>query len=219
MMMPLLGVSEAVDDCISAFPIWDPSKDTSHTGMSATAQAGALRSNQAFVRRFFWRVKQALQRARHQRKPSGVIAIYCRSGRHRSVALGEILAHCLRRDGYVVNSPSHLCDYWWWGCPARNRPEKNADDARTAISAPGVLAIARPSFTQRRTWNGVLFSCSGPEAERGARCGRLSPLWSSSVAANILVGRPVDDEAGWADQMNAHPFMPVVVCKTLAGNH
>ena len=123
-MMPLLGVGEAVDDCISAFPIWDPSKDTSHTGMSATAQAGALRSNQAFVRRFFWRVKQALQRARHQRKPSGVIAIYCRSGRHRSVALGEILAHCLRRDGYVVNSPSHLCDYWWCGVPCQKNGRK-----------------------------------------------------------------------------------------------
>ena len=46
----------------------------------------------------------------------------------------EILAHVLRRDGYVVFRPNHMCDYWWWWVPCT----EDIDDDKEALLAEAV---------------------------------------------------------------------------------
>ena len=49
------------------------------------------------------------------------IAIYCTSGRHRSVALASLLTSIMRREAGAV-STEHLCKFCWTGCQGDNIP-------------------------------------------------------------------------------------------------
>jgi len=48
--------------------------------------------------------------------PLLTIAVYCRSGKHRSVAAALILQHVLRREGYECKDPTHLSETRWSNC-------------------------------------------------------------------------------------------------------
>ena len=54
-----------------------------------------------------------------QHQENVVIAVYCKSGRHRSVATTEITSNVLQSIGYRVNQPAHLADYWWRWLPCQ----------------------------------------------------------------------------------------------------
>ena len=42
-----------------------------------------------------------------------MVALYCKSGRHRSVALAEMLTGVLARDGFNVSLAEHLSSWYW----------------------------------------------------------------------------------------------------------
>ena len=45
-----------------------------------------------------------------------VICFMCREGRHRSVTAARLWVEILKRSGFVVKKPVHLCQWNWWGC-------------------------------------------------------------------------------------------------------
>jgi len=78
--------------------------------------------------------------------PLLMIAVHCRSGKHRSVAAALILQHVLRRDGWHCSDPKHLSATRWWSCckgqcvECRNPPQElqsTLDKALLAWRAPG----------------------------------------------------------------------------------
>ena len=111
----------AVDECISTMDMYDPAAMTEHCGLAWEVQEQALRTHEARFRRVFRRVKEALRKAMAQHQENVLIAVYCKSGRHRSVATTEILANVLWSIGHRVNEPAHLADYWWRWLPCRRK--------------------------------------------------------------------------------------------------
>ena len=63
------------------------------------------------------------------------VLTYCKSGRHRSVAAAHILAHLLQGEGFVVEAPQHLCDFWWFSVPCQRRYRGGCWECTRAISA------------------------------------------------------------------------------------
>ena len=106
-----------VDFSISAMACKDPAAETTHVGLAFGIQSWMHALHSEWLRGLFSRVKEA-SRATMGRRQRLAIAVYCRSGRHRSVAAVEIATHVLQSDGCVVMKPAHTCDYWWqWrGC-------------------------------------------------------------------------------------------------------
>ena len=73
-----------------------------------------------FTETVFPGARRALRRAMLTGSRQLAVGIYCKSGRHRSVAGTEILAHVLRADGYHVQVPEHSASMWWrWVCCQR----------------------------------------------------------------------------------------------------
>ena len=143
--LQMLGIP--VDFSISAMACHDPAADTKHIGLSFGIQSRMLELHLEWLRGFFSRVKEA-SRAAMGRRPTLAIAVYCKSGRHRSVAGVEIATHVLRSDGCVVIAPAHTCDYWWrWrGCQNWRRGCKECTsgvDARKAALYAQAAAMWR----------------------------------------------------------------------------
>jgi hypothetical protein len=78
--------------------------------------------------------------------PLLTIAVYCRSGKHRSVAAALILQHVLRREGWVCRDPQHLSEPRWSSCckgqcvECKNPPQElqnTLDKALLAWRNPG----------------------------------------------------------------------------------
>ena len=76
----------AVDQCISTFSMHDPAASTKHCGLAGEVPDRAFRRHRAEFRCVFSRVKVALRKAMATRQQNVVIALYWKSGRHRSVA-------------------------------------------------------------------------------------------------------------------------------------
>jgi len=129
----------AVDECISTMPMYDPEAKTDHCGQAWEVQDRAFRTHKAQFRCVFGRVKEALRKAMAQHQENVVIAVYCKSGRHRSVATTEITSNVLQSIGYRVNEPAHLADYWWRWLPCQRRGSRcmqctpAVDDLKAAL--------------------------------------------------------------------------------------
>ena len=85
----------AYDECISTMPMYDPAATTVHCGQAWEVQDRAFRKHKDQFRRVFQRVKEALRKAMARHQENVVIAVYCKSGCHRSVAATEITANVL----------------------------------------------------------------------------------------------------------------------------
>ena len=99
-------------ECISAFGFVDPAPITAHVGLNVSIQK-RLNWHAQLIAQISQRVKNAIVKALWEGKTQAVIAIYCKSGRHRSVAMAEILAGVLSRDGLNVDLPVHLSSWFW----------------------------------------------------------------------------------------------------------
>ena len=45
-----------------------------------------------------------------------VVCFICKTGIHRSVTAARLWTEILRRSGFCVLGPNHLCKWNWWGC-------------------------------------------------------------------------------------------------------
>ena len=95
-----------VDFSISAMACYDPAPESTHIGLSFGIQSRMLEQHSEWFRGFFSRVKEASRAAMGQREKL-TIAVYCKSGRHRSVAGVEIATNVLQNDGCVVIKPTN----------------------------------------------------------------------------------------------------------------
>ena len=112
----VLGIP--VEFSVSALEMNDPAGRTNHIGKDFWIQARLFERHSPWLRSFFIRVKTALRAAMERQQKTLVIAVYCKSGRHRSVAAVDMLTRVLQNSGCVVREPTHACDFWWrWiGC-------------------------------------------------------------------------------------------------------
>ena len=75
-------------------------------GLSVRMQSRLLDLHSEWLRGLFSRVKKASWAAMGRRQTLAV-AVYCKSGRHRSVAGVEIATNVLQNDGCVVIKPTN----------------------------------------------------------------------------------------------------------------
>ena len=85
-----------VDLCISAMPCRDPAARTKHMGLSYEVQSRMFERHHDWFRKYFRRVNDAMCAAIARQESTLSVAVYCKSGRHRSVAAVEIATHVLQ---------------------------------------------------------------------------------------------------------------------------
>ena len=73
-----------------------------------------------------------------------VVCFICKTGIHRSVTAARLWTEILKRLGFCVLGPKHLCKWNWWGCKgdcencdaeADGKKEK-FDDFATELDTP-----------------------------------------------------------------------------------
>jgi len=95
----------------------DPDKNTYHLGTHPNNLRATLLQDKTRV--IFKKVGDLLLdhapiwRASQGRSRPLVLLCWCRSGFHRSVAVTTGIFFCLRRAGFPVTIPDHLCRQWW----------------------------------------------------------------------------------------------------------
>ena len=98
----------------------DPFKDSTHIGFSPNIMRGVFVENQGFWKRHFKALKHLVLPKRVGTKRVGrlVIALFCKSGKHRSVAATRILAHVLQASS-IATETEHVCTWWWKFTPCQ----------------------------------------------------------------------------------------------------
>jgi len=119
-----------VDQVIDARDFHDPTRGalTRHIGKHPKIIAGICQ-NRNFDR-WLRHTKRCFKRIWNQPKAPNLekmtIAVFCRAGRHRSVAVSIILFHILTNEGYTCEFPKHLSSYHWRRCCGGNCDECTA---------------------------------------------------------------------------------------------
>ena len=133
---------------MSCMDLHNPAAITRHIGLSFEVQSQMIGQYNWWYWDLFSRVKDAWRAKMSWHQQTLTIALYRKSGRHRSVAATEILSRVLQNEGCVIIEPGHLCDYWWrWrGCARRGylcRECTSIVDARKAALYAQVGAMWR----------------------------------------------------------------------------
>ena len=110
-------VEQAANDCgIAGFlanclPSTDPAGFNPHIGKHHSVQESLMAHHE--FKAVLKGVKDHVQQAADGGKTTTAIAFWCRSGKHRSVAVDDIVEHILVELGWSV----HRVDYmsWYWG--------------------------------------------------------------------------------------------------------
>ncbi len=166
----------------------DPDRDRSlaaHVGWHPQIIAGLLKPNQVgHTERLFSRVKALLQMA-----PPGstlTVAVFCRSGVHRSGAMTILLEKLLLAEGMRVPPPIYWSRWWWehhkcqpkCGICSDEESRREALEEARAVRAPQPLSAPTPRHppptgdTHSAATTRALVTCCVRQRAARTRCAR-----------------------------------------------
>ena len=135
------GLSDSVICAVDCRQFFDPAGHTRHVGFHSDVVCGVV-SHRSFaswvagvVRGLANCVQQAVEGGHAVRGLRVTLAIYCKSGRHRSVAAAAVLASCLatsqfRKLNLVLGQQKHLAAGFWSGRTCSGCAECHEVDAK-----------------------------------------------------------------------------------------
>lgn len=101
---------DTVVDCLG---FRDPDASSFHLGVHEEIMGALWRRHEAAAKTILVRVMAALREAQRRQQEQYRVAFYCKSGKHRSIAIGELVMQCMIVVEKLKVSNSPLCSYFW----------------------------------------------------------------------------------------------------------